>query len=143
MCVLTAVHAEKRVALVVGNATYRHADRLANPVNDAQGMRDALRKLGFDVIYGEDLDLRSLGRVIGQFAGRVEGADVAIVYFAGHGSAFGDRSYVVPIDAEFASLTEVPHELVPVETLIGDLRQAGACASRSWTPAATTAPSRN
>jgi formylglycine-generating enzyme required for sulfatase activity/uncharacterized caspase-like protein len=120
---LAPAHAEKRVALVVGNAAYRHADRLANPANDAQGMRDALKKLGFDVIYGEDLDNRSLRRAIGQFADRVEGADVAMVYFAGHGVTFGETPYVVPVDAEFSSLGQVAYELVPVETLIGELRQ--------------------
>jgi formylglycine-generating enzyme required for sulfatase activity len=124
MSTLAPALADKRVALVVGNATYRHADKLANPVNDARGMRDALKNLGFDVIYGENLDLKGLGRAIGQFAGRVEDADVAMVYFAGHGSTFDGTSYVVPVDAEFASLTEVPHELVPVETLIDDLRRA-------------------
>jgi formylglycine-generating enzyme required for sulfatase activity len=116
--------AEKRVALVVGNAAYRHADRLANPVNDAQGMRDALKRLGFDIIYGEDLDHKGLRRVIGQFADRVAAADVALVYFAGHGATFGDTPYVVPVDAEFSSLGQAPYELVPVETLIGELRQA-------------------
>jgi uncharacterized caspase-like protein len=55
---VAAGHAEKRVALVVGNGAYRHADRLDNPVNDARGMRDALKspKLGFEVVYGENLD---------------------------------------------------------------------------------------
>jgi formylglycine-generating enzyme required for sulfatase activity/uncharacterized caspase-like protein len=115
--------ADKRVALVVGNAAYRHADTLANPVNDAQSMRDALKKLGFDVIYGQDLDLKALRRAIGQFAGAVNGADVAVVYFAGHGATFGDTPYVVPVDAEFSSLDGVPYELVPVETLIGELRR--------------------
>jgi tetratricopeptide (TPR) repeat protein len=117
-------HAEKRVALVVGNAAYRHADKLDNPVNDAQAVREALEKLGFDVIYGENLDLKGLGRAIGQFAGRVEDADVAIVYFAGHGATFGDTPYVVPVDAEFSNLGEVPYELIAVETLIGELRRA-------------------
>jgi lanthanide-dependent methanol dehydrogenase len=121
---LVPAHADKRVALVVGNAAYRHADRLANPVNDARGMRDALTGLGFDVSYGEDLDGQGLRRAIGQFADRVAGADVAIVYFAGHGATFGDTPYVVPVDAEFSSLGQVPYELVPVETLIGELRQA-------------------
>jgi PQQ-dependent dehydrogenase (methanol/ethanol family) len=123
---LAPVHAEKdkRVALVVGNAAYRHADKLANPVSDARGMRDALTGLGFDVIYGEDLDQRGLRRAIGQFADRVAGADVAMVYFAGHGATFGDVPYVVPVDAEFSSLGEVSYELVPVETLIGELREA-------------------
>jgi formylglycine-generating enzyme required for sulfatase activity len=116
-------HAEKRVALVVGNAAYQHADKLINPVNDAQGVRDALAKLGFDVTYGEDLDQRALGRTIGQFGDRVEGADVAVVYFAGHGATFGDTPYVVPVDAAFSSLAQVPHELVPVDALIGELHR--------------------
>jgi formylglycine-generating enzyme required for sulfatase activity len=125
LSVLTASQAaEKRVALVVGNAAYRHADRLANPVNDARGVRDALAKLGFDVIYGEDLDLKGLRQRIGQFAARVDNADVAIVFFAGHGATFADTPYVVPVDAEFSNLAEVPYELVALETLIGELRQA-------------------
>jgi formylglycine-generating enzyme required for sulfatase activity len=121
---VTKAAAEKRVALVVGNGAYRHADKLANPVNDAQGMRDVLKKLGFDVVYGEDLDLKGLQRAIGQFAGAVKGADVAMVYFAGHGATFGDTPYVVPIDAEFANLDQVRYELVEVERLIGELREA-------------------
>src|SRR5260370_537713 len=116
--------AEERVASVGGKAAYWHGDKLANPVNDGGGMRDALTALGFDVTYGEDLDLKALRQRIGQFAGRVAGADVAMVYFAGHGATFGDTPYVVPVDAEFSSLTEVPYELVAVETLIGELRQA-------------------
>jgi hypothetical protein len=116
--------AERRVALVIGNAAYRHADRLANPVNDARAVYAALTKLSFDVTFGEDLDQKGLRRVIGQFADRVDGADVAIVYFAGHGATFGDMPYVVPVDAEFSSLGEAPYELVSLETLIGELRRA-------------------
>jgi hypothetical protein len=124
LCALAPSHAEKRVALVVGNGAYRHADKLANPINDARGMRDALSELKFDVVYGEDLDGQALRRLIGQFAGRVDGADVALVYFAGHGATFGDAPYVVPVDATFSSLDEAPFELVAVETLIGELRRA-------------------
>jgi formylglycine-generating enzyme required for sulfatase activity len=124
LCAFAPAHAEKRVALVIGNAAYRYADKLANPVNDARGMRDALVQLKFDVIYGEDLDLKALRQKIGQFAGRVDGADVAMVYFAGHGATFGDTPYVVPVDTEFKSLDEVPYELVSVETLIGELHRA-------------------
>jgi uncharacterized caspase-like protein len=120
---LDLAHGEKRVALVVGNASYRHADRLANPVNDARGMRDALKKLGFDVIYGEDLDQNALRRAIGQLADRADGANLAMVYFAGHGATFGDTPYVVPVDAEFSSMGQVPYELVPVDTLIGELHR--------------------
>jgi formylglycine-generating enzyme required for sulfatase activity/uncharacterized caspase-like protein len=124
LCAVAPGLAEKRVALVVGNAAYRHADTLANPVNDARGVRDALKQLGFDVTYGEDLDQTGLRQAIGQFARTVNGAAVAIVYFAGHGATFGDTPYVVPVDAAFSSLEQVPYELVPVETLIGELRRA-------------------
>jgi uncharacterized caspase-like protein len=65
-----------------------------------------------------------LRRTVGRFAEIVDDADVAIVYFAGHGATFADTPYVVPVDAEFLSLRQVPYELVPVETLIGELRRA-------------------
>jgi uncharacterized caspase-like protein len=103
-------HAEKRVALVVGNGAYQHADKLANPVTDARRVRDALAKLRFDIVFGEDVDQKSLRRIIGRFANAVAYADVALVYFAGHGATFGDVPYVVPVDAQFASLGEVPYE---------------------------------
>jgi uncharacterized caspase-like protein len=127
LCAVAPGHAEKRVALVVGNAAYRYADKLANPVNDARGMRDALVRLGFDVTYGEDLDQKALLRAIGEFADRIGDADVAMVYFAGHGATFGDTPYVVPVDAKFSNLWQVYDELVPVETLIGELRQPAYC----------------
>jgi formylglycine-generating enzyme required for sulfatase activity len=122
-CALAPARAEKRVALVVGNGAYLHADKLANPVNDARGVRDALKQIGFDVIYGENLDQKALRRTVGDFARAVSGAAVAVVYFAGHGATFGDTPYVVPIDAEFSSLEQAPYDLVPVETLIGELRR--------------------
>jgi hypothetical protein len=117
-------HADKRVALVIGNADYQKADKLANPVTDARGMRDALSKLGFEIVYGENLGKQALERTIGRFANAAQDSDVALVFFAGHGATFGDVPYVVPVDAQFTSLGEMPYELVPVETLIGELRRA-------------------
>ena len=117
-------HAERRVALVIGNGDYQRADKLANPVTDARRMREALTRLDFEVVYGENLGKQALERTIGRFAGTVQDSDVAMVFFAGHGATFGDTPYVVPVDAEFASLAGAPYELVPVETLIGELRRA-------------------
>jgi hypothetical protein len=51
-----AAHADKRVALVIGNSTYRHASVLANPKNDAVDVAAALKTLGFLVVEGFDLD---------------------------------------------------------------------------------------
>jgi len=123
LCAAGTAQAQRRVALVVGNAAYSHADVLENPVNDARDMRDALKGLGFEVVYGEDLDQKAMRRTIGHFARAVSDAAVALVYFAGHGATFGDTPYVVPVDAEFSSLEQVPYEMISLETLIGELRR--------------------
>src|SRR5215470_5854689 len=91
-------HADKRVALVIGNADYQKADKLANPLTDARGMRDALSKLGFEIVYGENLGKQAIERTIGRFANVAQDSDVALVFFAGHGATFGDVPYVVPVD---------------------------------------------
>lgn len=114
----------RRVALVMGNADYRHVARLDNTINDARIMRDVLTRLGFEVIYGENLDRRSMGRNIGEFGAIVRDADAAIVYFAGHGSTFGDIPYVVPVDSRYEKLGEIPSELIQVESLVSELRRA-------------------
>jgi uncharacterized caspase-like protein len=119
--------ADRRVALVIGNGAYQHADRLANPVTDARNLRDALKKIGFaeaDIVYGEDLDKRDLERALGRFASIARGADVALAYYAGHGATFGDTPYLVPVDARFDSLDQMPYELAPLEAMVGELRKA-------------------
>ena len=119
--------ADKRVALVVGNGAYEHADKLANPVTDARALRNALKKVGFadsDIVYGENLNKRDLERAIGTFAGLAHDADVALAYYAGHGATFGDTPYIVPIDARFESIDQMPYELEPLENMIGELRKA-------------------
>jgi hypothetical protein len=112
---------------------------------DARRMRDALSspRLGFEVIYGENLTKQMLERRIGLFADKVQDAEVALVYFAGHGATFGDVPYVVPVDAQFSSLGGIPYELVQVETLIGELRRAKGLRIASWMPAGMTPPRRS
>ncbi len=119
-----AALAETRVALVIGNNSYQHMQTLVNPVTDARNMRDALKKLGFEVVYGEDLDKRAFERSIANFAHSAASADVALVFYAGHGATFGDTPYAVPIDAQLSALEGVPYELVPLESVIGELRRA-------------------
>src|SRR3954452_8876799 len=75
----------KRVALVIGNSNYQHAVTLPNPVNDGKLMADTLRKAGFTVIEGLDLDKVGMGKVLDQFTEAAYDADTAVVYYAGHG----------------------------------------------------------
>jgi uncharacterized caspase-like protein len=78
--------AEKRVALVIGNSNYRHAGQLGNPVGDATAFAALLKSSGFEVIeHRSDVALAEMRRAIGDFAEAVRDADVAIVYYAGHG----------------------------------------------------------
>src|SRR5690349_22345970 len=76
---------ERRIALVIGISAYQNAPRLANPVNDARAIGESLRRLKFDVAELHDLNLEELSRGIRNFGVRAATADVAVVYYAGHG----------------------------------------------------------
>lgn len=112
-----ALAAEKRVALVIGNAAYRHATVLANPANDAADIAAAAEKLGFTVIKGLDLDKSGMDRTIRQFAGAAKGASVAMFFYAGHGLQVGGRNYLVPTDAELTSAEALDFEMVGLDVV--------------------------
>src|SRR5712671_4853996 len=78
--------AEKRVALVLGNSTYKNAARLSNPGNDAAAVAATLKGAGFDVVDSRlDLQIADMRRALRDFADQARDADIAVVYFAGHG----------------------------------------------------------
>ncbi len=91
---------DHRVALVVGNGSYRHVAPLANPRNDAAAMAGMLRSLGFEVIEGTDLDRHAMSQVIGRFAERARSASVTFFYFAGHGIQVGGENHLLPVDVD-------------------------------------------
>lgn len=107
----------KRVALVIGNAAYKHAAELRNPRNDAQDVADALDKLGFTVIPGYDLDHSGLRRSIGSFAVALENATVAVFYYAGHGIQVGGTNYMVPIDSRLENEYSPEFELIRMDVV--------------------------
>ena len=91
-----------RVALVVGNSNYDHIGRLPNPENDAVDMAGALARLGFDVTTELDADRVALTEALRAFTRRSAGADVSLVFYAGHGIEMDGTNYVVPVDARLA-----------------------------------------
>ena len=91
--------AERRVALVVGNAAYQNASPLANPGNDATAMAEALEDLKFEVISGIDLDRNSFLNKLKEFKKATEGASAALFFYAGHASQYQGNNYLTPIDA--------------------------------------------
>lgn len=108
----------KRVALVIGNSTYANTVVLPNPVNDATAMATKLRNLGFDVVAGYDLDLRNMRKTVAQFARSAKGADIALLFYAGHGMQIGGQNYLVPVDASLQDETDLDFETMPMDFIL-------------------------
>jgi uncharacterized caspase-like protein len=108
---------EKRVALVIGNAAYQHTSKLANPVNDARDMSAGLRKHGFEVMEGYDLDKRAMETRIRQFVEALAGAQVGLFFYAGHGLQVSGQNYIVPVDAEFKSPSSLDFETIRIDVV--------------------------
>jgi uncharacterized caspase-like protein len=123
---LTPAAAEKRVALVIGNAAYQNVPPLRNPSNDATDIATKLRDLGFDVVEGIDLGKRDMEKRIRAFAEQLNGADVGLFYYAGHGLQVNQKNYLAPIDAELKSETDLDFEAVELDLVLKQmLRSAG------------------
>jgi Caspase domain len=115
----TIALADKRVALVIGNSAYKKVPQLSNPVNDAQAVGEVFRAAGFDVIdIRHDLDAQGLRRAIRDFSLVVRDADVAVVFYAGHGIELDGNNYLVPIDAKLALDVDVEDETVSLDRVL-------------------------
>ena len=115
--------AEKRVALVVGNGAYQHAATLANPVNDSRDMAAALSSLGFQLILGIDVDKRGLDLKVREFARALEGADVGLFFYAGHGVQVRGVNYLVTTDAKLEAERDLDFETVKVEFVLSQMER--------------------
>jgi uncharacterized caspase-like protein/peptidoglycan hydrolase-like protein with peptidoglycan-binding domain len=113
-CAPATAATARRVALVIGNGAYESTVALANPVRDARAMSAKLSALGFHVTSGYDQDLASMQRTINDFARTAIGADMALMFYAGHGIQVRGDNYLIPIDATFADETALDFETVPV-----------------------------
>jgi len=96
----TPARADKRVALVVGNANYAGVTPLKNPLNDAPDIAKALKEIGFDVILKLDAKKPDFERALAEFTRRAADADVALFYYAGHGVQRRDKNYLLATDIE-------------------------------------------
>jgi uncharacterized caspase-like protein len=114
--------AERRVALVIGNGSYKSAP-LKNPVNDAEAMSTALKGLGFEVILKEDASLNTMIDAMRDFSRRAQQAQVRVFYFAGHGMQVRGRNYLVPVDAVMQNEEDVARNSADVNDLLDRLGQ--------------------
>lgn len=115
----TVAHAAgERVALVIGNSQYRSVAPLVNPVNDSRDLSEALARIGFEVDTAFDLTNAQLSDALRRFHRKASGAEIAIVYYAGHGIEVERRNYLIPVDAELETAADVFFEAVPMENAL-------------------------
>lgn len=116
---LTPALAEKRVALVIGNSDYQNVTPLTNPSNDAAAIAAILTKANFDVVDSKsNLTGIEMKRTLREFGNKVRDADVAVIYYAGHGIELEGTNYLIPVDAKLEMDTDVLDETFPLERFI-------------------------
>ncbi|MEN3375872.1 MAG: hypothetical protein V7604_1227 [Hyphomicrobiales bacterium] len=111
--------AERRVALVIGNSAYNSAAALRNPRNDASDMAETLKKFGFEVTLGLDLDQGKFAGTIDKFARTLDGADVALFFYAGHGLAINEKNYLVSVNAQLSNEFLISSETIELDAIVG------------------------
>jgi uncharacterized caspase-like protein len=111
--------AGKRVALVIGNSNYQNVVALTNPANDAAAIAEMFRKAAFDVVDSRrDLKSQEMRRALRDFGDKARGADIAVIYFAGHGLEVDGSNYVVPVDAVLERDVDVEDEAVSLNRIL-------------------------
>jgi uncharacterized caspase-like protein len=117
--------ADKRVALIIGNSSYQNVARLGNPVNDAAAMTATLQDAGFDFVASHhDLKMSEMRRVLRDFADKARDADVAVVYYAGHGIEVDGTNYLVPVDAVLERDTDIYDEAFSLDRILVTIEPA-------------------
>jgi uncharacterized caspase-like protein len=112
-------HAEKRVALVLGNSAYQNVAPLPNPVNDGAVIANMLKAAGFDIVDSRhDLTATETRRVLRDFADRARDADIAVIYYAGHGMEVDGTNYLIPVDAKLERDTDVYDEALSLDRVL-------------------------
>ncbi|NVO56901.1 caspase family protein [Rhodobacteraceae bacterium B1Z28] len=114
----------KRVALVIGNARYEHVSNIPNSANDANDIAAALERIGFEVTAKKNLDYREMRLTLRDFSEEMADAEMALVYFAGHGIEIDNTNYLIPTNAELRSDKDVEFEAIRLESVLNAVSTA-------------------
>jgi WD40 repeat protein len=140
-----------RVALVIGNSNYAQVTPLPNPVNDARAIAALLESLGFDVITELDIGRADFISALKAFQAKAQGADIAAVYYSGHGLEYSGSNYLIPVDAKPSSAIDIEFELVPLDMVLSAAEGArmlrlillDACRDNPFVPLASPGNTRS
>ncbi|MDQ0390572.1 caspase family protein [Labrys monachus] len=116
ICFAEPALADKRVALLIGNAHYAAVSTLNNPANDVAAMANALQKSGFTTVHAAtDLSRDGMIKALRSFEDEAANADIAMIYYSGHGMEMNGTDYLVPIDAKLISDRDVEDETITLD----------------------------
>ena len=118
------VASEPRVALVIGNSSYA-VGPLKNPVNDAEDMAKVLRTLGFRVTLRQNATHRQMIEAIGELGRQLKAGGVGLFYFAGHGVQSRGRNYLIPVNADISSESQLEFDAVDANRVLAAMDEAG------------------
>ena len=110
--------ADKRVALILGNSNYQNVPPLSNPINDGGVMAATFKNAGFDVVSRYDLSALDTRRVLRDFADRARDADIAVIYYAGHGIEVDGANYLIPVDAKLERDADIYDEAFSLDRIL-------------------------
>lgn len=114
----------RRIALVIGNDNYVHADKLVNAGNDANAMAQALQSAGFSVVRHRDLGREGLFKAVDSFVQGVARDDEVVVFFSGHGVQIDAAPYLLPVDIKADTPRQLTRDALPLDALVADLSKA-------------------
>lgn len=116
---------QKKIALVIGNGNYQSGSILANTENDASSMEIVLEKLGFVVYKYENVNQNQMKYAIDEFGAKLKFNDVGLFYYAGHGIQSNGYNYLVPIDAQLKTESQVEYDCVQADRVLGLMESSG------------------
>lgn len=114
---------EPRTALIIGNSDYLSSP-LKNPSNDARAIAHELRQIGFEVFEYTDASHEDMEIAIQKFGQKIQKGGVGLFYYAGHGLQVGGTNYLVPVDAQIESETEVKFRTVALGLVLAKMEDA-------------------
>ncbi len=114
----------RRLALVIGNSSYKGMKRLQNPANDARDVSRALRSLGFQVTSLIDAIHQEMDEAIYRFGAALKRGGVGLFYYSGHGAQYQGENYLIPVDRTIRSASELPYKSVSAGLIMGYMEEA-------------------
>ncbi|MBB4192150.1 TPR repeat protein [Rhizobium aethiopicum] len=113
----------RRIALIVGNSVYKTLPSLPNPANDVQEVANTLRRAGFDVTIGINVDRIGLENTVRSFLRSANNAEAGLIYYSGHGIQVGGQNFLVPVDATLETPYDVETQTMPLDLILNHLKQ--------------------